>query len=528
MQSSKPNYVFFVSDQHRADHLGCYGNSVVQTPNIDRLAQSGTRFEQFYVANPFCMPNRASMMTGRMPSLHRARTNGNPLPLESRTFVKSLRSAGYHTALIGKSHLQNMTGQPRAHTPPEALGDDGEVFEAFEHAYAGSDYENENSRLWQEDPSHKVTTPFYGFDHVDLCTGHGDRVGGEYLRWLSSKHPSSDSLRGPDNAIEDKTIVTPQSWRTRVPEEFYPTRYIADRTCEHIARLAANADGAPFFVQCSFPDPHHPFTPPGRYWDMYDPASIAVPKSFGLGESPMLGHMREELAVGNAKRQSTLPYAVTAREAQEAIALTYGMITMIDDAVGQVIKALDGAGLADNTILVFVSDHGDFMGDHGIMLKGPLHYRGLIRVPFIWFDPTTDKSSVIASLAQSIDIPATFLERSGIRPYFGMQGTGLMSTIYGSEPDEREELLIEDDRELIYLGFDCPQRVRTVVTADARMTVYEPAPWGELYDLLTDPLEINNLWNDPAHRLLQEDMTRRLLELVIRFQDWAPIPTGRA
>ena len=143
----------------------------------------------------------------------------------------------------------------------------------------------------------------------------------------------------------------------------------------------------------------------------------------------MLGHMREELAVGNAKRQSTLPYAVTAREAQEAIALTYGMITMIDDAVGQVIKALDGAGLADNTILVFVSDHGDFMGDHGIMLKGPLHYRGLIRVPFIWFDPTTDKSSVIASLAQSIDIPATFLERSGIRPYFGMQGTGLISTI---------------------------------------------------------------------------------------------------
>ena len=141
MRSKKPNYIFFVSDQHRADHLGCYGNSVVQTPNIDRLAQSGTRFEQFYVANPFCMPNRASMMTGRMPSLHRARTNGNPLPLESRTFVKSLRSAGYHTALIGKSHLQNMTGQPRAHTPPEALGDDGEVFEAFEHAYAGSDYE---------------------------------------------------------------------------------------------------------------------------------------------------------------------------------------------------------------------------------------------------------------------------------------------------------------------------------------------------------------------------------------------------
>ena len=528
MRSKKPNYIFFVSDQHRADHLGCYGNSVVQTPNIDRLAQSGTRFEQFYVANPFCMPNRASMMTGRMPSLHRARTNGNPLPLESRTFVKSLRSAGYHTALIGKSHLQNMTGLPRAHTPPEALGDDGEVFEALEHAYAGAAYENENSRLWRDDPAHEVKTPYYGFEHVDLCTSHGDSVGGAYLRWLSSKHPDPESLRGPDNAIEDKTIVTPQGWRTRVPEDLYPTRYIADRTCEHIADLATEAEGSPFFIQCSFSDPHHPFTPPGRYWDMYDSASISVPASFGLGESPMLRHMREDLAGGDAKRQSTLPYAVTEREAREAIALTYGMITMIDDAVGQVIKALEDNGLASNTVLVFASDHGDFMGDHGIMLKGPLHYRGLIRVPFIWFDPASDTSSVITSLAQSIDIPATFLERSGIRPYFGMQGTGLMPTISDGETDGRDALLIEDDRELIYLGFDRAQRVRTVVTVGARMTLYEPAPWGELYDLAADPLEVNNLWNDPAHQSLQTDMTRRLLELIIRFQDWAPLPTGRA
>ena len=199
-----------------------------------------------------------------------------------------------------------------------------------------------------------------------------------------------------------------------------------------------------------------------------------------------------------------------------------------DSAIGQVIKALEDNGLTSNTVLVFASDHGDFMGDHGIMLKGPLHYRGLIRVPFIWFDPASDTSPVITSLAQSIDIPATFLERSGIRPYFGMQGTGLMPTIYDGESDGRDALLIEDDRELIYLGFDRAQRVRTVVTADARMTLYEPAPWGELYDLAADPLEVNNLWNDPAHQSLQTDMTRRLLELIIRFQDWAPLPTGRA
>ena len=151
---------------------------------------------------------------------------------------------------------------------------------------------------------------------------------------------------------------------------------------------------------------------------MYDSAQIEVPASFGLGDSPMLRHMRKDLAGGTAERHSTLPYAVTEQEAKEAIALTYGMITMIDDAVGQVSRTLADNGLADNTVLVFVSDHGDFMGDHGIMLKGPLHYRGLIRVPFIWFDPASDTLPVITSLAQSIDIPATFLERSGIRPYF--------------------------------------------------------------------------------------------------------------
>ena len=528
MRQEQPSYIFFISDQHRADHLGCYGNSQVKTPNIDRLAQSGTRFENFYVANPFCMPNRASLMTGRMPSLHRARTNGNPLPLESRTFVKSLREAGYRTALIGKSHLQNMTGQPRAHTPQEALGKDGQVFEAFEHDLYSADYDNENSRLWRENASHTVRTPFYGFDHVDLCTEHGDRVGGSYARWLAGKHPDPDTLRGPANALPDETIVTPQAWRTRVPEELYPSRYIADQTCEHLERLASEREEVPFFIQCSFPDPHHPFTPPGRYWSMYDPASIPLPESFGQGDSPMLRYMRESLTRGEANRTGTLPYAVNEREAREATALTYGMITLVDDAIGQVCSTLQTTGLAENTVLVFTTDHGDFMGDHGIMLKGPLHYRGLIRVPLIWSDPGAESEPVVNSLAQSIDIPATFLERSGIQPYYGMQGTGLVRTIYDRQPDARDALLIEDDRELIYLGFDCPQRVRTVVTQTARLTVYQPAEWGELYDFAADPLEVTNLWNDPAHQELQAMMTARLLELVIGFQDWAPLPTGRA
>src|SRR5512145_403241 len=106
----KPNFLLIITDQHRADHLGCYGNPRVRTPSIDRLAASGTRFERFYVATPICMPNRATLMTGRMPSLHGARQNGIPLSLTATTFVDIMAAAGYETALIGKCHLQSISG----------------------------------------------------------------------------------------------------------------------------------------------------------------------------------------------------------------------------------------------------------------------------------------------------------------------------------------------------------------------------------------------------------------------------------
>src|SRR5687768_14904802 len=129
--SKHPNFLLIITDQQRADHLGCYGNSVVQTPNIDGLAAAGSRFDRFYVATPICMPNRATLMTGRMPSLHGARQNGIPLSLTATTFVDILRAGGYDTALIGKCHLQSISrnppviGMPEENTdqtpPPEEL-----------------------------------------------------------------------------------------------------------------------------------------------------------------------------------------------------------------------------------------------------------------------------------------------------------------------------------------------------------------------------------------------------------------------
>ncbi len=152
-QTARPNFLFFITDQHRADHLGCYGNPIVKTQNIDGLAASGLRFRNFYVACPICMPNRIVLMTGRMPTINGSRHNGIPLDLEAVTFVDLLRSAGYRTALIGKSHLQDMTSHPVPNRIEATAGlapPANELREANWRRRSGPAYEVEIGKLWAE------------------------------------------------------------------------------------------------------------------------------------------------------------------------------------------------------------------------------------------------------------------------------------------------------------------------------------------------------------------------------------------
>ncbi len=519
-------------DQARNDFFGCYGNDKINTPNIDALAARGAVFEQMYIANPFCMPSRAAIMTGRMPSANGARTNGTPLSLDARTFVGSLLEDGYDTALIGKCHLQNMTGWPRAYTPTCAedckSGENGYPDQPTRFPLTGDDYENENSILWRENPDHNIKTPYYGFDHVDLCTLHSDNVGANYERWLNKQVRNLDEVKGEKNGLNKGDISTPQSWRTAVSEEHYSTSYIGQKTINWLNERHNKNVETPFFLHCSFPDPHHPFAPPGKYWDMYSPDDMKLPENFNKGSSPVLDHMRKELESGTAGRETTLPYAVTEKEAREAIALTYGMVTMIDDWVGKIVLSLEETGLLENTVIIFSSDHGEYMANHGIMLKGPLHYQGLIRIPFIWCDPKQKETNRIDQLCSAIDIAPTVLKRSETRPYYGIQGKSMLGLMDGNTDEHRDSILIEDDREVIYLGFKEPQRVRTMVTSNYRLSMTLPANIFELYDLKNDPCEINNLWEQREFEDVRHDQTERFLKLLAEMQDWAPLPTGRA
>jgi len=393
--SKPPNFLFIITDQHRADHLGCYGNAVVKTPNIDSLAVSGKLWERFYVANPICMPNRASIMTGRMCSVHGARHNGIPLSKDQTTFVELLKDAGYKTGLIGKS-------QPLAN---------------------------------------RLNGDFYGFEHVEIAANHADQASGDYLLWAREQRADFDQLVGPENAMPHNRASAPQAWRTAVPEE----------------------------------------------------------------------------------RDNQSPFAVTADEARTITALTYGMITMIDDAIGRVIAKLDALNLRENTVVIFTSDHGDYMGDHGLMLKLLLHYQGLVKVPFIWNEHgSTHGHDVSKALSSSIDIAATILARAGIQPYNGLQGRDLFSD---QAPDS---VIIEEDSQRLMTGFERLQRVRTIVTERYRMSLRAGEDWNELYDLHNDPHELKNLYDDPDHLSVRNEVTETMVRRMIDLQDRSPLPAYRA
>ena len=532
--SDRPNFLFIITDQHRADYLGCYGHKVVKSPNIDAIAARGRAFDRFYVANPVCMPNRSTLMTGRMTSTHGVRHNGIPLSIKSNTFVDLLRNAGYRTALLGKAHVQNMTEMTpilKAKDPaPGRQSQTGEFAEAMKPDAPADAYEEEVPKNWDKDSTFQVKTPFYGFDHVDICTGHGDKVGGDYNRWLEGRHPGSDSLRGPENALPSD-YTCPQAWRTAVPEELFPTSYVTEKTLNFLDNHAASGDDAPFFAFASYPDPHHPFNAPGKYWDMFDPEDVELPPSFYSNEPRSEGvkwaHSRREDGTQNTQGQEL--FATEERHAKEAIALTYGSIAMIDDHVGRLVAKLEEHGLADNTIIVFTTDHGDLMADHQLLLKGPIHFQGLVRVPFIWADtPDRAKSGRSDALSGTVDIAQTILDRVGIEPYNGVQGRSLLPEIDGAPDQGPGCAIVEADDQRPYFDLEPPSRVRTLVTKTHRMTIYHGVTWGDLYDLENDPHELHNLWDDPAHTKIRAEMFELLAYRQMDLTDRSPLPTSTA
>jgi arylsulfatase A-like enzyme len=521
----KPNFLFLITDQHRADWLGCAGHPVLKTPHIDALAALGTRFEEFYVASPVCMPNRASLMTGRYPSVHGLRSNGCTLPTRANTFVDVLRAGGYTTASIGKSHLQPFTSDPpRLKKTVET----GPITEAWKPE--PDDYTLEQPENYTTDERYDFAVPYYGFEYIDMVTSHGDRAGGHYHQWFREKAPeyqtSWQALHDPANELPHSYTVS-QAYRTPIPEDLYPTAYIRDSACQYLAQQAD--EDKPFFAFVSFPDPHHPFNPPGVYWDKYQPEQFSIdrPWSSHKNPTPPMRYCNDEFQAGNPPPSPQTAFVTGDKEVREAMALTAGMIAMVDDAIGSIVQSLKDSGQFDNTVIVFTSDHGDYMGDYNMMLKGAASMRGINRVPFIWRDPADKGVNVTHSLASTLDIAPSILARADINPYYGLQGVDIAPAIREDAP-LRESLMIEYQDGFARLGFESPARVRTLLHDGWRLSVYKGQDWGELYNLNNDPHESHNLWDEPSSAGTKAIMMEMLTDQLIAAMDESPRPTRLA
>lgn len=512
--TKRPNFLFFITDQQRADWLGCYGHPVLKTPNIDAIAARGTRFDNFHTASPVCMPNRASLLTGRYPSLHGLRYNGCVLPQTANTFVDVLADAGYHTAAIGKSHLQPFSGQP-----PIGRAASNNQKEAWEVDRPDT-YAEEPPNYTGQD-RYEIETPYYGYQHVDMVTSHGDRCGGHYGQWFREMAPDWKALHDPKNELPHN-YSCPQAYRTPIPEDLYPTAYIRDRAIDYLT--SRTDEDAPFFAFVSFPDPHHPFNPPGKYWDMYSPDDFEVGLPFEANKNPPapLRWLHDNWKNDGGQTTPQTAMMLDEQQIKEAMALTAGMMACVDDAVGAVLAALDDAGLRDDTVVCYNSDHGDYMGDFNMILKGALPYRGITRVPFIWSDPDAQAAKTSDALCSTVDLAATILDRAGLEPFNGNQGQSFLPATQGGK-GPRDEALIEYNDGGKRLGFDSPARVRALVTRDWRYTVYLDQDWGELYDLANDPNETQNLWDSAAHHHIRAELSERLNHHLIAQMDESPL-----
>ena len=241
---------------------------------------------------------------------------------------------------------------------------------------------------------------------------------------------------------------------------------------------------------------------------MYAPEAFDLPIPPGAHRTPTPPMLyldeRYQHGLGGETEQSV--FRTGTRQVREAMALTAGMITLIDDQIGRVIRALKASGQFDNTVVIFNSDHGDYLGDFGMLLKGPMPFRGVTRVPMIWSDPESRKARRSDALASTIDLSATILDRAGLVPYNGIQGVSFLDCIT-RRSSHRSELLIEFNDAVARVGFSSAARVRTLLTRHYRITCYKGEDWGELYDLQRDPNECRNVWDDPDYARVKTKAT---------------------
>ncbi len=484
----RPNILLITSDQQHWQTLG-HNNPRISTPALDRLAAEGTDFTRAYCASPVCSPSRSTMITGMYPSLHGCWTIGVKLAEDVPTIGSQLSAAGYATALLGKAHFQ-----PLASTPEQTSLECHPTLRDLD--------------FWRG-----FHGPWYGFDHIELARNHADEhlVGQHYAIWLEEQGLSN----WRDFFMPWPHDPTQPSRRHRwdLPQELHYTTWTAERSIAQIERAAQAQQ--PFFVWASFHDPHPPYLVPEPWASMYDPADMQpgqlvpgefehMPPHYALTQQPEPDFSAyQETVHANHGFRSHLTQEGRLRK---NMAVYYGMISFMDQQIGRMLETLDRLGLAENTLVVFSTDHGHFLGQHGLIAKGVFHYEDMLRLPFLVRWPGQVPAGASSAAIQSlVDLAPTFADLAGLDIPGIMQGVSQARVWRGEQESVRSWAIVENRHQPRVL------QVRTYIEERYKLTIYRSQTYGELFDLQADPEERHNRWNDPTYARIKSDMMQRFL-----------------
>lgn len=440
-----PNFIFILTDDQQQQAMSAYGNKILKTPNMDRIASEGIRFNQAFVTNALCAPSRASIMTGLYSHAHGVITNGDGptirnqpgLKEEQITFAHLLRQAGYHTALVGKWHI----------------------------------------RSWPT-----------GFDQWIILPGQGEYRDPEMIA----------------NGIQVK-------FRGQVED------VVGDQA---LAFLQQRPKNKPFCLLFQFKAPHRTWLPASRFEKVFDDVEIPMPRTF---EDKLEGRpeavRKAEMAIADMPdfRDRGVPESLPREERkrrnlQLLVKNYYRVLLGVDENVGRVLEYLDKNGLSENTVVIYSSDNGFFLGEHGLFDKR-LMYEPSIRVPMMVRWPSRIKPNRVDSnhMVLNIDVAPTLLESAGVPVPSWMHGRSWLPLLEDRETSWRDAFLYEYYE---YPAVHCVRKNRGIRTERWKLIHFweQPEEW-ELYDLQTDPDEITNLAGRPEHAERIKQLRLRLEQL---------------
>jgi len=446
---SRPNLLFIMSDQHRHDYFGAAGSPTVNTPSLNRLADRGVRFTQCTTNCPVCAPARIGLASGLQPARVGSLDNSSFLPRSTPTYYQRLRDAGYRVGCVGKLDLAK---------PDHYNGRYGDRPCVFG----------------------------WGFTHPEECegkmhAGSSPTPIGPYTHYLQD--------RGLLQAFhEDYRARSAEGWSRACRDSVLPTdafedAYIGRRAAEWIDAVP---DDFPWHYFVSFVGPHDPFDPPTEYADRYRGAEMPPAIHDGMSGKPRWVQERT---------RGLTPDEVTATRRQYC-----GAIELIDDQIGRILEALDRRGMADNTVVVYSSDHGEMLGDHGLYTKS-LAYEGSLRIPLVAAGPGIGGGRACDAPVELIDVNATLCDLAGLEAQQGIDARSFAPVLRGDTSEHRTE------------GVSAIRQFRCIRTQKHKLIQnYNDVP--ELYDLRDDPHELENIASD--HPQTVRSLSQRLSQ---RFQE---------